>query len=61
MTDRGDHRVQVLNAATYEHVRTVGREGNGNGEFNDPFGVSVSGGLLYVADLGNHRVQVLRA
>jgi hypothetical protein len=45
-------------AETAVHLRTIGKEGSGNGEFNYPCGVAVSGGMLYVAESSNHRVQV---
>ena len=38
--------------------RSFGTRGSGNGEFNQPWGMAVSGGRLFVADHWNHRVQV---
>ncbi len=39
-----------------------GRQGQGSGEFQDPRGVAVdAAGNIYVADTGNHRVQVFDA
>ncbi len=41
-------------------VRAFGNAGTGNGQFTAPRAVAVGpDGLLYVADSGNHRVQVL--
>ncbi|MCW5865514.1 MAG: hypothetical protein KIT52_20670 [Anaerolineae bacterium] len=36
----------------------AGIGGNGDGQFDDPFGVAVYGGNVYVADTFNHRVEV---
>ena len=36
----------------------IGTHGSGAGELNCPTGLAISGGELYVADSGNHRVQV---
>ncbi len=54
-------RVQVLRQSDGAHVRTIGSEGSGNGQFNSPFGgIAIdSDGRMVVADNGNHRVQVL--
>ena len=42
-----------------EHVTTIGTEGNGDGEFSIPAGLTLSStGLLFVCDTGNKRVQV---
>ncbi|KAL5496775.1 hypothetical protein EMCRGX_G013133 [Ephydatia muelleri] len=38
---------------------TIGSRGRGDGEFFYPFGISIKGDMLYVADSGNHRVQKL--
>ena len=65
VADYNNHRVQVLKKdGTY--VRTIGTTGlwgTGNDRFRNPWGVCVEPGpggrLLYVADSGNHRVQVL--
>eukprot|EP00731_Ephydatia_muelleri_P008008 Em0004g346a len=38
---------------------TIGSRGSGDGQFNSPYGVSIKGDVLYVADAGNHRVQKL--
>ena len=42
-------------------MRTIGSQGSGAGQFNDPRGVAFdSAGHIIVADTCNHRVQVLR-
>src|SRR5262249_1349674 len=41
-------------------LRTPGKPGSGPAEFSDPVGIAAGkDGSLYVADAGNHRVQVL--
>jgi len=42
--------------------RVVGQQGAGRGEFQSPRGIAVDdNGTMYVADSGNHRIQVLSA
>ena len=38
---------------------TIGSRGSGDGQFSSPWGISIKGDVLYVADRGNHRVQKL--
>ena len=38
---------------------TIGSDGSGDGQFSQPFGISIKGDVLYVADYDNHRVQKL--
>ncbi|KAL5496820.1 hypothetical protein EMCRGX_G013182 [Ephydatia muelleri] len=38
---------------------TIGSSGSGDGQFSHPWGISIKGDVLYVADSGNHRVQKL--
>jgi len=38
---------------------TFGSQGNGNGEFNSPYGINVnSNGAILVGDTANHRIQI---
>eukprot|EP00731_Ephydatia_muelleri_P009941 Em0005g527a len=39
--------------------RAIGSSGEGDGQFNGPSDLAISGDLLYVADCLNHRVQML--
>ena len=42
------------------HVNTLGRKGQGAGNFLNPHGLILDiGELLYVADTGNHRIQII--
>ena len=34
---------------------TIGRYGNGDGQFNAPHSISIIGGVMCIADCGNHR------
>ena len=36
---------------------TIGSNGRDDGQFSSPYGISIKGDVLYVADSGNHRVQ----
>jgi hypothetical protein len=51
----------VLRYADSAHVRTIGSQGAGNGQFSSPYGgITIdSDGRIVVADNNNHRVQVL--
>ena len=57
-TDGRSHEVRKF-SADGELVASWGSLGDGNGEFNSPWGISVnqSDGSVYVADHRNHRVQ----
>jgi DNA-binding beta-propeller fold protein YncE len=56
--DQG-HRLLIY-SADGELLGDVGAEGSDPGQFAHPQGIAVSGiGLLYIADSGNNRIQVL--
>ncbi|XP_068713780.1 E3 ubiquitin-protein ligase TRIM71-like [Montipora foliosa] len=58
VSDCGDHSVKVFTREGYYKYQ-IGTRGNGNGEFNNPYCLSVTkSGHLLVCDLNNHRVQV---
>ena len=43
------------------HVRTIGSQGSGNGQFSCPWGVLIDGqGRIIVSDFGNDRIQLLQ-
>ena len=59
VSDDDDHSIKVFNADG-DFLYKFGNEGKGNGEFNEPFYLSVDkAGHLMVCDSENHRVQVL--
>ena len=62
VTDMGNHLVQVLNKEDGTFIQTIGNgQGKGPGQFlYTPWGVCISpdGRELYVADQGNHRINV---
>lgn len=61
VADARNHRVQVLRLADGAWIRTIGREGRGDGQFRYPSDLCVdtSRQFLYVTDKWNHRVCVL--
>ena len=56
---KSSHRLVVFDADSGERLHTVGREGDGPGQFNRPNGVAVQGDHLFVVERDNRRVQVL--
>ena len=40
-------------------IQAFGKEGSGNEQFKGPSGITISGGNLYVTEVGNNRVQEL--
>lgn len=59
VADTHNHRVQVFNRATRQHIATIGGgPGETNDQFNEPGDVAIDGaGNLFVADFRNQRVQ----
>ncbi|UCH78547.1 MAG: hypothetical protein JSU81_00955 [Candidatus Coatesbacteria bacterium] len=61
VSDGGNDKIQLFSAAGSK-LREWGREGSGNGEFNNPAGIGVApNGNVYVTDNGNARVQYFTA
>ncbi len=57
--DSMSHQVQVYDAATGDLIKTIGKRGSKEGEFNLPIQVTIGpADRLYVVDSGNFRVQV---
>lgn len=57
--DSGNHRIQKFNRDG-EHLVTLGRQGQGPGEFYFPSSLDIdSQGYLYVSDPNNQRIQIL--
>ena len=58
VTEWGNHRVSVF-SSDGTHLRSFGREGRNQGEFNSPSGIAFdNNGNIIVADSNNNRVQV---
>ena len=58
VSDYGDHSIKMFNLDG-RFISKFGKQGNKDGEFNEPRYLSVNKeGLLMVCDLYNHRVQV---
>jgi DNA-binding beta-propeller fold protein YncE len=61
VADYDNHRVQVLRYSDGTHLRTIGSEGRGAGQFNNPSGVAFdAAGHIVVVERNGHRLQVLR-
>ena len=50
--------LQWPGAPEYEVRQTIGKHGDGPGQFDEPTGIAVHQGLVYVADARNARIQV---
>jgi DNA-binding beta-propeller fold protein YncE len=69
VTDTGKNRIQVFDATTGLGIRSIGNGyGSALGQLDAPMGVAFQlpsrfndNVLLYVADSGNHRIQVFDA
>lgn len=57
VSDAFEQCVLVLNGSGLR-VRTIGKRGAGPGEMREPRGLAIAADKLYVADSGNHRVDV---
>lgn len=59
VTDTGNGRIQVYTLKG-EFVRSIGTKGAGPDQFSEPVGISIaSDGMVFVADMYNHRVVEL--
>ena len=68
VADTGNHRIQIFEydgdaaGGTVTYLDEFGRYGDDDGEFNSPEDVFVDAfGLVWVADTGNHRIQIFDA
>lgn len=59
VTDTHNHNIYVFDLDTLKQVRTIGKRGKEEGEFNFPSNIAVDRrGNLYVVDTMNGRVQI---
>ncbi len=56
--DTGAHDIKVFDDDG-RHLKTIGRRGEGAGEFNFPTHIAFARGELYVTDTMNSRIQIL--
>jgi DNA-binding beta-propeller fold protein YncE len=57
--DEGNNRIQKLSPEG-KYLATIGRRGQGPGEFQSPFSLDIdSKGYLYVSEGGSRRIQIL--
>ena len=53
-----DHHIYVFDQGG--HLKnTIGSYGSGDGQFYGPCSISIIGEVMYIADIGNHRIQKL--
>ena len=60
VADNGKSRIEKFDSSGSYLTQWGGSGGSGNGQFYNPYGIAVdsTGNFIYVADLGNNRVQV---
>ena len=54
--DAGNHRIQVFDSEG-RYLRTIGRQGQGPGEMEEPHSITIAGRSLVVADSGTTRLS----
>jgi DNA-binding beta-propeller fold protein YncE len=57
VVDRGNSRVQILDAATGDPLGEFGQSGTGTGEFHIARDIAVTSDRIYVVDQCNHRIN----
>ena len=57
VADNGNHRIQTF-LGDGTHLRSFGRQGNLQGQFNYPNGITFCNDNIIVSDSGNHRIQI---
>ncbi|MDZ7392440.1 MAG: 6-bladed beta-propeller [candidate division KSB1 bacterium] len=57
ITDAKDHCIKVADMEG-NLIRTIGRRGQGPGEFNQPWEIVANDSFVFVYDVGNSRVQI---
>jgi tripartite motif-containing protein 2/3/tripartite motif-containing protein 71 len=61
VSDTGNKKI-VQYDGSLKLIRSIGKQGSGPLEFSEPVGIAVGpSGTVYVADTGNHRIQILSA
>ena len=60
VVDRGNARVQILDAATGASLGAFGGPGSGTGEFHIARDIAATRDRIYVVDQCNHRINALR-
>ncbi|XP_068730048.1 E3 ubiquitin-protein ligase TRIM71-like [Montipora capricornis] len=57
VSESGNHRVQIF-ASNGTHLKSFGKKGNQQGDFNFPAGIAFHNDKIIVVDTINHRVQL---
>ena len=58
VTSESDHCIHVYNNSGKKKT-TIGSEGSGELQFNEPQGIAITGDVVYVAEYGGHRIHKL--
>ena len=57
VADSGNHRIQIF-LGDGTHLRSFGRNGNQQGQFSCPHGITFYNNNIIVSDTANHRIQI---
>ncbi len=60
MADSDNHRIQKFTAQG-KFLTAVGTKGSGPLQFDDPRGIAISNGRVYVVESANSRIQILNS
>jgi len=61
ISDYGNNCISVWDLKSQQYLRSIGKEGNGEGEFSALWSMCLSSqNQLVVCDRGNHRLQMFK-
>jgi len=61
VTDCFNNHIQIFNSDGSTHIRSFGKNGSNNGQFQSPSGICIdpdNGNNIIIADSGDHRIQI---
>ena len=58
VTSESDHCIHVYDSSGKKKT-TIGSEGSGKLQFNEPQGIAITGDVIYVAEYGGNRIHKL--
>ena len=60
VADSGNHRIQIFDKKELNNgeIKTIGKQGGGNGELYFPEGIGIGDKYIYIVDYGNSRIVI---